>query len=240
MQNAENSIEMKAIKQILFYIIIFLSVLVILASLLSLIYDLTYWYSKVLDFPRLQYLVVALICLLVFVLLNKKWGIASGFLTLGLLTAVTIQSTRILPYIVGEKTVHDAAQEATSQENSVGVLIANVLITNRQAADFLQIVEQTDPDMLLVMEVDQWWVNQLEPLKEEYSYVMEYPLDNAYGMALYSRLPLKDTEIKFFKHDDVPSFHAKVILQSGNAFKFHGVHPVAPVPSDKYPDNVGA
>lgn len=230
---------MKVFKQILFYFIILVSVLVILASLLSLIYDLAYWYSKVLDFPRLQYLIVALICLLIFVLMNKKWGFASGLLILGLITAITIQSTRVLPYYVGEKAVPDAAQGGASQENSVGILIANVLITNRKAADFLQIVEQTDPDLLLVMEVDQWWVNQLKPLKEKYPYVMEYPLDNAYGMALYSRLPLKDNEIKFFNHEDVPSFHAKVVLPSGKAFKFHGVHPVAPVPSDKYPDNVG-
>ncbi|AHM62642.1 hypothetical protein D770_21975 [Flammeovirgaceae bacterium 311] len=230
---------MKVFKQILFYFIIFVSVLVILASLLSLIYDLAYWYSKVVDFPRLQYLIVALICLLIFVLLNKKWGFASVFLAVGLLTAITIHATRILPYIVGDKPVPDVAQEAISQENSVGILIANVLITNKEAADFLEIVEQTDPDMLLVMEVDQWWVNQLQGLKVEYPYIMEYPLENAYGMALYSRFPLKDTEIKFFNHDDVPSFHAKVILPSGEAFRFHGMHPVAPVPSDKYPDNVG-
>jgi endonuclease/exonuclease/phosphatase (EEP) superfamily protein YafD len=30
-----------------------------------------------------------------------------------------------------------------------------------------------------------------------------------------------------------------VELRSGKKIKFHGVHPVAPFPSEKYPDNVG-
>lgn len=230
---------MKTTKQIIFFTIIFISVLVIAASLLSLIYDLTLWYSKVLDFPRPQYLILAVFCLLVFVLVNRKWGVASIFLTLGLVAAIGIQSVFILPYYFGEETVPDAAVVASGQDKAVGILIANVLITNRQAADFLQIVEQWNPDMLLVMEVDKWWIGQLQPLKKEYPYVMEYPLDNAYGMALYSRLPLEGSEIKFLQHDDVPSFHTKVSLSANEAFMFHGVHPVAPVPSAKYPDNEG-
>lgn len=233
---------MKILKKSIFYFIIVVSVCLIIVSLLSLIHELTYWYSKVLDFPRLQYLYLALICLLAFVLLmkllNKKWRFSSILLSLGLIATITIQAILILPYFMSDYEVPDAA-ETVKAESSVSILIANVLITNRESADFLQVVGNADPDMLLVMEVDEWWVNQLEPLKKDYAYVMEYPLDNAYGMALYSKLPLKDTEIMFFKHDDVPSFHSKVILPSGRAFMFHGVHPVAPVPSDKYPDNEG-
>ncbi|MGB7785069.1 MAG: endonuclease, partial [Salinimicrobium sp.] len=55
------------------YFIIFLGTLVILASLLSLFYNLPYWYSKILDFPRLQYWILAILCLLIFAGLNKKW-----------------------------------------------------------------------------------------------------------------------------------------------------------------------
>lgn len=93
--------------------------------------------------------------------------------------------------------------------------------------------------MLLTMEVDKWWVNQLLPLKKTYPFVIEYPLDNAYGMALYSKLPLKNTQILFLNHMHVPSFHTTVLLASNLSFRFHGVHPVAPVPSEKYPDNAG-
>lgn len=226
-------------RQIIFYIILIVGVLIILASLLSLIHDLPYWYLKVLDFPRLQYLIIAIVCLLIFVLANKKRNVASVFFTLGLISSIIIHSTRILPYLVGKKTVPDANQSNLLQKNTFSILIANVLITNRNVVGLLQLVKEKKPDMLLTMEVDKWWVNQLLSLKKSYPFVIEYPLNNAYGMALYSRLPLKDTEIQFLKHEQVPSFHATVLLASNQSFRFHGVHPVAPVPSEKYPDNVG-
>lgn len=161
------------------------------------------------------------------------------FLSLGLITAVAIQTWKIFPYYISEKSVPDAVLESESSENTVGILIANVLIENRRSSDLLQIIKDTDPDMLLLMETDDWWISQLQPLKDAYPFFMEYPLENAYGMALYSKLHLEDPEIKFLKHDDVPSIHTKVVLQSKKIFMFHGVHPVAPVPSKEYPDNVG-
>lgn len=229
---------MRILRQIAFYHIVILSVLVILASLLSLVHDLSYWYSKILDFPRPQYLILAVICLLLYFLLNKEWKIPSILLLLGLVASIGINSAKILPYLIGEKTVPDALVNATP-ENSVGILVANVLITNKKATGFLQIVENQNPDMVLVLEVDRWWIDQLEPLKQRYPYAMELPLDNAYGMALYSGFPLKDRNIKFLQHDDVPSFHTKVQLPSGKTFRFRGVHPVPPTRSSKYPDNVG-
>ena len=229
---------MKPATRIIYYLIIFTGILITAVSLLSLLHDLSSWYSKILDFPRLQYLIIAAACLLLFLFLNKRWKFPSVLLALGLLGAIAIQSTRIFPYWFGEKNVPEARATADA-DNSVGILIANVLITNRQASDFLEIVKTRNPDMLLVMETDSWWVQQLQPLKEHYAYTMELPLDNAYGMALYSKFPLQDRKVKYLQHEDVPSFHARVELPSGRFFRFHGVHPVPPFPSSKYPDNVG-
>jgi endonuclease/exonuclease/phosphatase (EEP) superfamily protein YafD len=224
---------------IIFYTILLVGALVILASLLSLVHDLPYWFLQILDFPRLQYLILAIVCLLLFALANKKWNVASVLFTLGLLSSIIIHSTRILPYLVGKKTVPDASQSIPLEKNTFSILITNVLITNRNAAGLLQLVKEKKPDMLLAMEVDQWWVNQLLPLKKTYPFIVEYPHKNAYGMALYSKLPLKNRKIQFLKHEHVPSFHATVVLSSNQCFRFHGVHPVAPVPSEEYPDNVG-
>ena len=225
-------------RKVFYYFIIFLSCIVILASLLSLIYDLPYWYSKVLDFPRLQYWILASICLIIFAFLTRKWKWPSILLASGLVAAIAIQSIRILPYWFGSKTVPDAA-ENFSEENAVSILLSNVLIDNRESAKLLKTVKDSDPDIFLAMEVDQWWLDELAILKENYPYFMEEPNDQAYGMALYSKLPLKEKTLKYLKHKDVPSFHAKVEMNSGNTFMLHAVHPVAPMPSDKYPDNVG-
>ena len=52
-------------------------------------------------------------------------------------------------------------------------------------------------------------------------------------------LTLADRQTKFFNQEDVPSFHARVTLPGGGQFMLHGMHPVAPVPNEKYPDNQG-
>jgi endonuclease/exonuclease/phosphatase (EEP) superfamily protein YafD len=221
----------------IYYFVIFISTIVVLASLLSLFYNLPYWYSKLLDFPRLQYFVLGIACLIGLTLLTRKWNWPTLALVLGLASAMTIHALNIFPYWFGEKSVPDAVQ--VSEENSVGILLANVLISNRESHKFLDLVIKTNPDILLVMEVDQWWLDELESLKEDYPFVVEQPNEVAYGMALYSKLPILDNQIKYIKHKNVPSFHSRIALPSGKEFMLHSVHPVAPVPSEKYPDNVG-
>ncbi len=225
-------------KKAVYYLIIVISTLVIVASLLSLFYNLPYWYSKLLDFPRLQYLILALPCLILFMYLTSKWNWPAILLAVGLVAAILIQSIRIFPYWFGEMKVPDAAENYL-EESTVSILLANVLITNKDAEKFREVVRDADADMVLVMEVDQWWLDQLKDFKRTYPFVIEQPNDVAYGMALYSRLPIENTEIKFLKHKNVPSFHSLVTLKSGQKFMLHSVHPVAPMPSDKYPDNVG-
>lgn len=229
---------MSSFRKIFYYFIIIISTVVILASLLSLFYDLPYWYSKVLDFPRLQYWILGVLCLLIFPGLNSKWKVPSILLVLGLFASIYIHSVRIFPYWFGEKSVPDATSNY-NQENSFSLMLANVLIKNEEYNRFLELVVEQDPDMLLAMEVDQKWVDRLQVLKSEYPHVISRPNEEAYGMILFSKLPLKDQKVEYLKHDFVPSFHADVELPSGKTFRLHAVHPVAPVPSDKYPDNKG-
>jgi endonuclease/exonuclease/phosphatase (EEP) superfamily protein YafD len=227
-----------SLKKGFYYFIIFISSLVVIASLLSLFYNLPYWYSKLLDFPRLQYLILGALCLIIFALLTKKWKWPAISLFAGLVAAILIQSVKVFPYWFGDKTVPDAVQ-TVSEENTVSILLANVLITNKESNKVLEEVRKSNPDIVVAMEVNQWWLDELKPLKKDYPYVMEQPNDVAYGMSLYSRLPIKNTKIEYIKHKNVPSFHGTVELRSGKEFVLHAVHPVAPMPSDKYPDNVG-
>lgn len=228
------------IKKIFFYLVILVSVLVILGTLLSLLYGITSWYIKILDFPRLQFLILSIVCLILFILLKKDWSIPATALTVGLVSALVLQAVYVLPYtFVGDKPVPPAEPAESTDKNTVGILIVNVLMPNRNAEALLEIVRNTEPEMVLAMETNQWWVEHLDLLKSDYPYTMLHPLDNTYGMALYSKYPLSESEIKFLQEPKVPSFHTQVKLPSGKVFMFHGVHPVPPVPSKKHPDNIG-
>lgn len=231
---------MERTTKFIFYFVVFVSGLLILISLFSLVHDVSYWYTKIFDFPRLQYFIIGVVCLSLFLFLNHKrlktWSTIFAF---ALLAVTTLHFLKIFPYYFGNKAVPDATlQEVTNQE-TVSILLANVLIKNKEAEKLLQIIDESDPDIILAMEINQWWIKQLQALKTDYPHSMEYPTDNAYGMALLSRYPLSNAKIKFLQHKNVPSFHTNIKLPSGKKFRFHGVHPVPPYPSKKYPDNVG-
>ena len=85
------------------------------------------------------------------------------------------------------------------------------------------------------MEINKRWLDQLRVLTKKYPHRMMFPSDNAYGMALYSKLPLENQQIMFLNFDRVPTFKATFTLPGGQSFQLITIHPVAPTPS-KYPD----
>lgn len=230
---------MNTAKKIIFYACLVVGTLLILATILSLLYNTKLWFLKVLDFPREQVLIGLVLCLILFVPVNKSWKYPSVSFTAGLVISVIIQTTFILPYTpLASKEVSSADPSSVGKSASFSLLLVNVWMKNDNVAPLLDIINGTNPDMVLAMETNQWWTDQLRPLRKKYKYVVSYPLDNTYGMVLYSKLPLSQTDIKFLIHTTVPSIHTQVKLPNGKRFILHAMHPVPPKPS-KYPDNVG-
>src|SRR5690606_10732090 len=82
------------------------------------------------------------------------------------------------------------------------IISSNVLISNRGAPRLLHLVRESAPDILVTLESDAWWQNQLDTLGDDYPHRVRQPLDNAYGMHVYSRLPLEDARIEFLVEPD--------------------------------------
>jgi len=116
--------------------------------------------------------------------------------------------------------------------NGLCILTSNVLTPNRNAEALLRLVAETDPDVVLTLESDDWWEQQLAPLERDYPHTRKCPRSNLYGMHLYSRLPLEDAAIRYLVEKDVPSMHGRLILRSGRAIRFHFLHPAPPSPTE--------
>jgi endonuclease/exonuclease/phosphatase (EEP) superfamily protein YafD len=69
-------------------------------------------------------------------------------------------------------------------------------------------------------------------LEKEYPHTIFYPLNNTYGMLLYSRLELKKSKINFLVEPDIPSIFTKVVLKNGEEIDLYGLHPTPPVPGE--------
>lgn len=189
-----------------------------------------HWLVRGLDFPRLQLATVAtLLFLLQLGWLDLEQGINAALagVTLACLAG---QLCWIIPYTrVWPPEVRSSTN--TDPERKISILTANVLTPNRQAQALLQLVRQYQPDVLVTLESDAWWQRHLDTLQPEMPYSIKCPLDNLYGMHVYSRLPLEDSEISFLVEDDVPSIHAQLRLRNGVLVDMHFLHPAPPSPT---------
>lgn len=72
----------------------------------------------------------------------------------------------------------------------------------------------------------------MDVIEEDYPHQIKAPLENTYGMLLYSRLPLKNGEVRYLVEDDIPSIETLVELKSGQFVKLYCLHPQPPVPQE--------
>lgn len=205
-------------------------------STLLPILRIRHWSVRAFDFPRLQ-IFLALLGLAVCAYLQIWFGISMSWLWWLILVLLVINHIWwIWPYsILHVKQVPDHIDGAEKQVGckgaTVSILSCNVLMTNRQSQPLIDMIKHHKPDLIALLETDEWWQQQIDKLSE-YPNRVACPLDNKYGMHLYSKLPLTDTLINYLVEDDVPSISAQVELTSSDKFHFQVIHPRPPAPGE--------
>lgn len=188
------------------------------------------WWVRSLDFPRLQLFVLTAVLLVVdLALAQGGWQawlvpvVAAGCLLYHAWWIVPY--TRMFPLEVKSAVPSDGG-------DVLRVLVSNVLMSNHGAPALLRLVATHHPDVLVTLESDAWWQERLDTLKADYPFTIQCPLDNRYGMHLYSRLPLEESSVEFLVQNDVPSIHTRIRMASGRAVQAHFVHPTPPSPTE--------
>lgn len=185
------------------------------------------WWIRALDFPRLQ--IAALGALgLVSALAARKSLTPSDRWLAGLTgAAVLAQLAQFAKYTpLAPKQV---IRRPSDSERAVTLLTCNVRMRNRSADRLINIVRRQQPDLLLLLEVNDRWARQLEVLHADYPHRVLQPLENTYGLILLSRLPLIDPQVRFLVQKDVPSVQTRIRLRGGREIWFYGLHPRPPV-----------
>lgn len=207
-----------------------IAIVLLLATLVARI-RLRWWWIRSCEFPRLQIASLAALCFTAALLMpiSPRWQMITLVICLAV---IFIQACYILPWTrLWPKQVRSA--NVFNEACDITLLVANVLTSNRQSSGLIDQIHSHKPDIILTLESDQWWQDQLDPaLDAQWPYSVKIPLDNLYGMHLYSRLPLEDTSIKWLIQDDIPSIHTHVRLPSGEAIRLFAVHPRPPAPGE--------
>ena len=189
------------------------------------------WWVRSFDFPRAQFATVGILTAVSY-LFVVPLSIVDHSLIVLLVFSILLQAYRIFPYTsVAPKKV----ENATRSGQEISIISANVLQSNRKAAKLLDLISEKMPDIVLVIETNAWWEQALASLEEAYPSHIKHPLDNTYGMLLYSKFTIKAYDIRFLLEEYIPSIFATIILPSGTEIEIIGVHPKPPRP-DKMQD----
>ena len=197
------------------------------------IFRQTVWWIRICDFPRLQIVAVLLLSLGAALALPTPRSFGNSLFVVSLAVAVVYQLSRIWPYTpLHRKQVSDASRPADDDAHHLSIMVANVLMDNRDASRLLGHIGHLRPDVVLAVETDDWWLSQLERIEKDYPYTCHAPLPNTYGMLVFSRLPLIEPQIRYILDPDIPSFHGCVRLPSGVVVNMHFLHPKPPAPQE--------
>src|SRR5690625_4042798 len=191
-----------------------------------------HWLIRSFDFPRLQF-ALTLVAVLILELLLLDWSEVSTQILIGIGFACLLYQiwwiVKYSPLAPKEvRLIHNP-----EPERCLRILTANVLTPNRNAPALLDLVHTHQPDILLTLESDDWWQRQLDSLQADYPHSVKCPLDNLFGMHVYSKLELSSPTIEYLVEQDIPSIHTLVQLRSGHQVRCHFLHPEPPSPTQK-------
>lgn len=126
---------------------------------------------------------------------------------------------------------HQTAETTGSNTSKpLRVMTFNVMTSNENHVACVNHVLESDADVVCLLEVDETWRQNLEPLRVKYPNRVEEMNDGNFGIACYTRLPLKSSEIRRFTVLALPT----VLLNLdylGKPLTFIGTHPIPPMGS---------
>ncbi|MDO1500635.1 endonuclease/exonuclease/phosphatase family protein [Winogradskyella maritima] len=190
-----------------------------------------YWWVRMFDYPHLQLTGLTLLALLLYFIKFdfRFYGdyIFAGFL----LFCFVWQLQKIYPYT--EFSDYEVLNASSNPKSSLKLYAANVLQKNEDYEKAIKDMLKEDADIMVFTETNTIWQNEIrKALPASYTEKVEYPLDNTYGILMYSKLPLINPEVKFLVSDSVPSIHTKVSLKDGSLIQLYSIHPTPPMPQE--------
>ena len=173
-----------------------------------------HWIAELLTHFRVQNFWALLLCALYLAVARRfRWAAAYCVPAMVSLAAV-------LPLYFGQSP--DAGQPA-----DLCVMLMNVNQQTGDSARVMEAIEHFQPDVVLFQEVDEAWLERPDRVSEDYPFRLTEPRNDNFGIALLSRLPLRDSRVAYFGDSGVPSTVARIECGT-QALSFIGTHPPPP------------
>lgn len=190
------------------------STVLVCSSTLAGFLGRTWWGFELASHFRLQYFIFLMTSSLIYIIAGRSYfGLGVGSFAL-------LNLSQLVPF-------YFKRPKSPSNAKTHRVLLANILKRNQSYQRVRDLIRNYNPDFFVLIEVSQKWMQELECLRSEYPFVKSAPRTDDYGLALFSRFPLKHAEIQYFGDTDRPTIIAELDL-AGNAITLVIPHPSPP------------
>ncbi len=174
-----------------------------------------WWVFDLASHFRWQYL-LASAAVLVVALLLRQMAVAAA-LTLLLIVNLCL----ILPF-------YYPRSQASERQAELRLMMLNVQSSNREFARARDVIHDESPDVLFVLEFNDQWSQGLEEIEAEYRFAARVPRPHNFGIAVYSRLPLRNTLTIEIGEQRLPALLTSVEAK-GRLLTLFGAHVLPPV-----------
>jgi len=177
------------------------------------------WFFDLFSHFRVQYM-LGLAVLGVLLLLGRRYRAAIACLALA-----CVNLAPVLPLYS-----RVAARPAQGLPVERAMLI-NVNTQHGDADRVRAVVSTANPDILVLEEISSRWLSELAWMTNLYPHSIVQPRDDNFGIGLFSRFPLADSEVAYVGGADVPSILATVGI-AGTNLRVIATHPLPPAGRD--------
>ena len=169
---------------------------------------------------RLQYLAVSVLLTVAFLWL--RWP---GHAVFGA-AAIALNAWFVVPWYL-------PVERGAAADSDLRILNANVLATNGNYEDFRKLVEATQPDIVIMQEVTDAWVQSLDGFSKRFPHKVVEARPDPFGIALFSRFPLEASAVRQADPRGYPEIVATVVANDWR-LQLIAAHPANPVVNGGY------
>ncbi|OYW74030.1 MAG: hypothetical protein B7Z37_19385 [Verrucomicrobia bacterium 12-59-8] len=174
------------------------------------------WLFDLLSHFRLQYVITCAIVVLYALIRRRTWLVLISLISL-LWNAQIIHAFHQTAEVV-----------STRNEKPLRLMTFNVLKENKDHVAAIEHVLKADADIVCLEEVDETWQSSLEPLRVKYPHRVEELSDGYFGIACYTRLPVRSFEVRRFTIWRLPTLVLN-LDHLGRPLTFICTHPEPPM-----------
>ena len=112
----------------------------------------------------------------------------------------------------------------------VKIMSFNVLGENHEIDHVVERIHQHDPDVVTILEYANHWPPGLEKLNDDYPYRLTEPRWHGFGIAIFSKRPIKSPNVTLITRDVTDNPLSTVVIEvDGQPIRLAGLHLLSPM-----------